>query len=365
MKIVIVGAGIAGLAIGWRLAQSGCSVEILERGVAGRGATWASAGMLAPGAEMNGEDGALAHFARQGRGLWPAFAVELEAASGHDIGFREAGSLILAQDDARARSVMQRASLANAAWLTPAELRAREPLLSHAIHGALYVGEDAHVDNRALGPALAAALARSGVSLREHCHVEALAIANGRVQGVVTPSGSVKGDIVILACGAWLNAIGGIDSGDLPAIKPAKGQMVALEPPSGTILPHALIWTEDAYLVPRRGRLLVGATLEDAGFDTSVTRTARDTLMNAAARVIPACSGWRVAEIWAGLRPRSADDAPVIGSTGISGLYVAGGQFRNGILFAPAIADAMRQLVLGEPKGTDIAAFDPNRFAHP
>src|SRR5579864_6533225 len=135
MKILIIGAGIAGLAIAWRLAGDGRSVEILERGISGRGATWASAGMIAPGAELGGQTSAMAEFARQARVKWPAFAKELESASGQAIDYREAGSLLVAESAAQAGALeSQAAELAGrgiaAAWLTPDELRKREPLLS-------------------------------------------------------------------------------------------------------------------------------------------------------------------------------------------------------------------------------------------
>ncbi len=369
MKILIVGAGIAGLAIGWRLAEAGAAVNILERGRAGRGASWASAGMLAPGAEAGAEARPpVAWLAHESRNAWPSFAKELETASGCDIGFREDGSLITADSETRARALTEQvanlqASGAAVSWLAPKELREREPLLSPNLRGALYVGGDAQVDNRALLDALCVALSRSHVPIREECVVRSLVTEKNRVRGVVTEAGMIEGDAVILATGAWLNFIGGTLPDDLPKVMPAKGQMVALEPPDGTVLAKALIWDGDVYLVPKRGRLLAGATMEDAGFDTSVTREARDRLVKATARLIPASSEWRLAEIWAGLRPRTADGAPVLGATAISGLYVAGGQFRNGILFAPLIAEVMGRIVMGEPPAPEMTAFDPRRFS--
>jgi glycine oxidase len=242
-------------------------------------------------------------------------------------------------------------------------MRAHEKLLSHELKGALHVADDAQVDNRALGDALRAALAKNKAVLREDCEVRSLLIADSGVREVITSRGNIAADAVILACGAWLNLIGGVAPEILPPVKPAKGQMAALAPPPGAVLPRFLIWGEDAYLVPRRDRLFVGATVEDADFDTAVTREARDTLLGAAARLIPSLSQWRLAEMWAGLRPRAPDDAPVLGATPVAGLYVAGAQFRNGILFAPAVAEMLCGLVLGESPGLDITAFDPRRFA--
>ena len=366
MKIVIVGAGIAGLAIGWRLTEQGAAVEILERGIVGRGATWAAAGMLAPGSELGKDLGASGWLARDGRERWPRFAAELEAASGRRIGYAETGSLIVAGTEDRARALRALAATPGAngaAWLDAAELRKKEPLLSSALHGALHIRQDAQVDNRALGEALRNALIRRNVIVREHCAVRSLVVAGRHVSRVVTSQGLISADAVILSCGAWTNLVAGIASEDLPPIRPAKGQMAALQPPEGTALPRFLIWAEDVYLVPRANRLFVGATVEDASFDTSVTREAYDVLIAAAAAIIPSLSGWSVAEMWAGLRPRTPDDAPALGATNLGGLYVAGGQFRNGILFAPAIAEAMCDLVLRHADDARLTAFDPRRFS--
>ncbi len=368
MKILIVGAGIAGLAIGWRLAQAGADIEILERGRAGRGATWAAAGMLAPGVETGAGREPLAEFARVARDAWPSFARELESASGCEIGFRQTGSLVVAENADRVRTLKHHAGkLKNAgedaSWLEPAAMRARESLLSSDLHGALYVAGDAQVDNRALAEALRAALERSGARLREGREVRSLIVDENRLRGVVTADGAIEADLAILASGAWLNLLNGVSADVLPRIAPVKGQMIALEPPRGTVLPKALLWDDDVYLVSRRDRLFAGATVEDAGFDTSVTREARERLVRATARLIPAASDWRLAEIWAGLRPRSPDGLPVLGQTAVEGLYVASGQFRNGILFAPSVAETMRAIVLGGENAH--AGFDPKRFSRP
>jgi glycine oxidase len=369
MKVVIIGAGVAGLAIGWRLAQRGCSVEILERGVVGRGATWASAGMIAPGAELDEPGDALAQFAREARTKWPSFAREIESASGRLIDYVESGSLLIAETGERARVLETKAAELAAAgskagWLVREKALAREPLLSGDVHGALHVPDDAHVDNRVLAEALLAACIAAGVRMREHCDVRSILVEAGRAHAVIVNDGTIRADVIVLACGAWMNLIGGPGTEDLPGIKPVKGQMVACERPAGVRLPAALIWGEGVYLVPRRGRLLVGATVEDAGFDTSVSREVCERLIGAAARIVSALRDWPVAEMWAGLRPRSADDLPVLGASAIAGLYIASGQFRNGILFAPAVADALTAAILGDVSTTAWTVFDPSRFSH-
>ncbi len=365
MKVIIVGAGIAGLAIGWRLAQGGADIEIYDRGLAGRGATWAAAGMIAPGAELHGESEELTRFARLSRAAWPAFAAELESESGNSIGYSEPGSLITALDEARARTLERRArELAStgidAQWLPSALLPMREPTLSPALRGALYIPGDAQVDNRLTGDALRIALARRRVAVHENTEVRQLLIESGRVRGIICANGAVASDAVVVASGAWLNAFGAV--AELPPVVPVKGQMVAVQPPEGAALPKHLLWGESAYLVSRHGRVLIGATVEDAGFDTSVSGEACSRLVAAAAQIVPALSGWRISEMWAGLRPRTPDGAPVIGACALEGLYVAGGQFRNGILFAPSVADTVRRLVLTSEPVPEIAAFAPARF---
>jgi glycine oxidase len=364
MNVIIVGAGIAGMAIGWRLAQAGAEVELYDRELAGRGATWAAAGMIAPGAELKDESRELAAFARRSRAAWPGFAAELEAESGCNIGYSEPGSLILAFDDTRAHALAQHASeldASGAAWLGQQTVLQREPLLSPEVRGALYIPGDAQVDNRLTAEALRIALARRNFAIHENTEVRGLLIHDNRVRGIVCAKGTIVGDAVIVASGAWLNEFGGAPA-ELPPVTPVKGQMVAVRAPGGAMLPKHLLWGDDAYMVARGGRVLIGATVEDAGFDTSVSAEACTRLLSAASRIVPAFRGWPVSEMWAGLRPRTPDGAPVLGASSVDGLYVAGGQFRNGILFAPAVAEAMQQIILTSQSASELRSFDPRRF---
>ena len=358
MKTVIVGGGIAGLAIAWRMAREGMSVELVERGICGRAASWAAAGMIAPGGEAAGETGPLALFARQARQAWPSFARMLEVESGTVVSYRETGSLMLAQNEGQARR-MQRQTTPSAIWLDQKELLAREPLLSPHLAGALYFPNDAQVDNRAVCEALRSALLARNITIHENCDARSLICSASKIRGLSTSLGTISADRIVLACGAWTNLIPGLEC-DLPPVKPVKGQMAACIPPAGIAAPGALIWSDEVYLVPRGDRLLIGATVEDAGFDASVERRAWDELSRSAARLISSIRDWGLAEFWTGLRPRTPDDAPVLGATATEGLYVAGGQFRNGILFAPAVAETMLEIMRGN--ATRIAAFDPLRF---
>jgi glycine/D-amino acid oxidase-like deaminating enzyme len=203
------------------------------------------------------------------------------------------------------------------------------------LFGALQIATDAQVDNRALTDALCAAATRAGAKLRERCAVRSLIISDGRARGVITEQGQSQADLDRAGLRRLDESRGRSEQRGAAAGTAREGQMAACEPPPCVTLPEALIWSDDVYLVPRQNRLFIGATVEEAGFDTSVTREACDWLLASAARVIPSLSGWRLAEMWAGLRPRTPDDAPVLGTTSIDRLLVAGGQFRNGILFAP------------------------------
>ncbi len=369
MRIVIIGGGVAGLAIGWRLASAGCEVQILERALAGRASSWAAAGMLAATAETEAHDNGYTGLAHEGRAAWPKFATDLEKVSGIDLGYRACGTLLIAQSDTRATALKRAATELSAQgenikWRTAEEARLIEPLLSPAIHGALLAPEDAQVDNRKLSAALARAFVSCGGTLREQCDVHALDIESGAVRGVATATGKITADKVVIAAGAWSSTLGGLDQGVVPPIRPAKGQMTAVAPPKGVEMPGHLIWGEEiVYLVPRTGTLLIGATVEDVGFETSVTQEALHELIARASRLIPSLSSWRVVESWAGLRPRTADDSPVIGATPVDGLFIASGQYRNGILFAPVIADMIRGLVLEEEPNPIFDGFSPMRFA--
>ena len=365
MKVVIIGAGVAGLAIGWRLAQLGADVTIFERDVAGRSATWAAAGMLSAGAEVSALGEAQAALGREARNRWPEFARELESASGRNLLYRETGALVVAHDEAGVRSLRGECERlgADSNWLDARAAHAHEPTLAPHIQGALLVHGDADVDNRALAEALAIAYARAGGVLREGCPVRSLLTEDGRAAGVLTAEGAVAADAVVIAMGPWSGALAGVPPEFLPPIRPAKGQLVSFAPPPGAAVPRGVTGDHHVYLVPRGNHVIVGATVEDAGFDIAVTDAARDELVASAARIVPAAAKWRIAECWAGLRQRSTDDAPTLGGTAMPGLFVASGQFRNGILFAPAVADAIASLVLGRRVPFAVEAFDPRRFA--
>ena len=235
-------------------------------------------------------------------------------------------------------------------------LREKAPLLTGDFAGALWVPQEAHVDSRALGVALTMAFQKAGGILKTNEAVVRIERRGGRAAIAHTPFGLYHADVFVLAAGAW----SGLVEAEIAPIEPVKGEMIALTPPPGESLPGPVIWGNGIYAVPRGGEMLIGATVENAGFDTSTTDRALDELRAAAEALMPALKDWTLVDHWAGLRPRSPDGLPLLGPTKLEGLWLAGGQYRNGILFAPAIAETMCEQMLG--RAAVIPAFDPRRF---
>jgi glycine oxidase len=351
MKVLIIGAGVAGLGIGWRLLQASAEVTILERGQPGMGASWAAAGMLAVTAELEDASDPERALALRSAEQWPAFAAELEEASGRAVFLARDGALLLAADGAELEAMSGRAG-AGLTLVGPDEARRLAPLLGDTL-GGLWSPDEAHVDNRALAEALTVAVLKAGGTILPSEPGVAIERHRGRVISVLTPYGRHYADAILVAAGAWSGLLDNIP------IQPVKGEMIALAPRQGTLPPGPVIWGDGVYCVPRHGRLLVGATVEEAGFDTSLSGLARQGLRRAAEKLMPGLKTWDLVDQWAGLRPKSPDGLPLLGQLE-EGLFVASGQYRNGILFAPAVAGEMADLILG--KGRAIPQFDPLRF---
>ena len=367
-RVVVIGAGVIGLGIAWRLAAR-AAVTVFDRGKAGAGASHAAAGMLAACAEAEPGEETLVALGRESQRRWPAFAEELERTTGVDVELRTEGTLVVAltaDDQATIAHHLefQRQLALPLEWLSAAATRAREPRLAGKIAGALFSPEDHQVDNRKLAHALRIAAEQAGVDIREHQPVKELVVQGGQARGVVLDDGtSVPADIVVLAAGAWSRGIGGLPPDRRPPVRPIKGQMLALRmDPAAPLLSHVL-WAPGVYLVPRRdGRLIVGATVEEKGFDDTITAGGLLTLLEAAWRAIPAVEELPVDEIWVGHRPGSRDDAPILGPGPLAGLFYATGHHRNGILLAPVTADAMARLILDDVVEPAIKPFGLERF---
>src|SRR5271170_5875421 len=240
MKVVVIGAGVAGLSIGWRLARSGCEVVVLERARPGRGATWAAGGMLAAAAENADDTKPDAQLAARGAVLWPDFARDLESNSGHPVFYRRDGSLIVASSQPEMEALSRRAGNV-ASMLSPQDARSMEPLLGEGMAGALFAPDDAQVDNRALGLALAVAFTNAGGILQMNEAVVRLEMSGDRILGARTPFALHEGDAFVIAAGAWSGALKGIPPDALPPVVPVKGEMIAFKLASGAHLPTRLI----------------------------------------------------------------------------------------------------------------------------
>ena len=368
---VVIGGGVIGLCVARELAGAGLTVTLVERDRLGRGSSHAAAGMLAPQAEAD-EDDAFFRFARRSREMYTAFAAELLEETNTDIELDRTGTLCVAFTETEELKLARRHAWQSAAnlqveRLAPDEARKIEPHLSNDLRAALLLPDDWQVENRRLTHALAASCATRGVELltgTEVLNVERDAIGK-RVEGVHTSRGRIATSTVVVAAGAWASRLGGF--GANRKIEPVRGQMICLEA-SPPIVRH-VVYGEHAYLVPRRdGRLLVGATVEQVGFDARVTAGGVGALAAQATKIVPRTSGLPFADAWASLRPRAADALPVIGRAGeTEGLIFAAGHYRNGILLAPLTARLVCDLVVAGSHAEApemLRDFSPARFAH-
>lgn len=368
-RTAVIGGGVIGLAVGWRLAQAGCSVDIYERGEAGKGASWAAAGMLAAGVETEPGELGLYTLNRSSQLAWPRFAAELEAASGQDVELRQEGTLMVAlnRDDAaqlRYTYDFQRAHGIALEWLNGAQARQREPFLHANLAAAVFSAGDHQVENRKLVRALRSAFLTAGGKLHEHAVVTAIDTAGDKVTGLRLETERVTADCVVLAAGAWSGEIAGLPVVARPPVRPVKGQMLALRMDREAPLLRHVIWTPRVYLVPRSdGRLIVGATTEERGFDGNLTAGGVLSLLEGAWRALPGVEELPIDEMWVGFRPGSRDDAPILGPSTVSGLVFATGHHRNGILLTPVTADAVAHYILTGEITEVIRPFGVTRFA--
>ena len=364
MEVLIVGAGIVGCAVAWRLQQAGVRCTVLERSIPGAEASSAAAGILAPQAEADGP-GAFLELCLASRALYPAFVRELREASDVDVAFRACGVLAVQLDDAeighaRQRIAWQRARGLEAEWLDAAATRALEPELSPDVLGAAHFPGDAVVDNRLLVSALTIAAARAGARFVT-TQVHGLLERGGRVTGVATDQGELGGDAVVVAAGAWTGLVPGAlaSSG---AVRPARGQMLMVR----TRVPicRHVVFGAHGYAVPRTdGRVLLGSTMEFAGFEKQVTAGGLASVLGQGLRLFPGLAGAPVIETWAGFRPHTPDGLPVLGPAQTPGLFLASGHFRNGILLTPITASVLTDTILGRVPTIDLTPFRVDREA--
>ncbi len=372
--VVVVGGGVIGLAAAWQVAVRGMTVAVVDPDP-GRGASWAAAGMLAPVSEVHHGEESLLVLALESARRWPDFAAELTRAVGHPVGYRSTGTLVVAADDgdrawAQELYEFQRDLGLEAQWLTGRRARHHEPSIAPGVRGAIWVPGDHQVDNRLLVEALLSAATGAGAVLHRQ-RAAALECSAGTVAGVRLAAGTtLHAPAVVLAAGTWSAELDGLPRGAVPPVRPVKGQILRLAPsrraPVLSTTVRGLVQGSSVYVVPRRdGTVVVGATVEERGFDTDVTAGAVYELLRDAHRVVPGLTEMVVGEVGAGLRPGSPDNAPIVGRptvAGVDGLVVATGHYRQGILLAPLTAAAVAAMVGGDEPPDVMAPFGPGRF---
>jgi glycine oxidase len=337
--IIIAGAGIIGLSLALELRQRGLQVLVLDRAAPGQEASSAAAGMLAAGGFETPP--ALQPLALESARLFPEYVGKLEDVSGINTDFRRYGTIVFGLH----------AAPPGGQQLSADELQATEPLLQSLGQPAFFAQEDS-VDPRLLMKALLAAAQKRGVEIRSNIDVKNIRAGVNGVEAV-TASGTLAAAQAVNCLGAWSGT----------PVRPRKGQMLYLEPQRKDLLRH-VVHAPEVYIVPRStGRVLLGATVEDVGFDKQVVPSTVHELHEAAARYLPELDSAPVIESWAGLRPGTPDDLPILGPTATPGVFIASGHFRNGILLAPVTAQIMADVVIGKRPGLNISAFSPSRFA--
>ncbi len=348
--IIVAGGGIIGLTLALELRKRGASVLVVDRGEPGQEASRAAGGMLVDC--LMETPAALESLATASANMYPQFVRELEVRSGLNVDLRDAGTIQLL-------SQKERTSHPHFAEQhpLPASMAQMEPTLVAQQHTSAYLAERS-VDPRALVAAAYESAKRAGVTFVK-AEINAVNVAHGRSSGVATSAGSFESDSVVNCAGAWAGQFG---PHPFPT-RPVKGQMLCLAAPSENLLRH-VIRSPHVYLIPRSdGRILAGATVEEAGFDKQTVASTIDKLHEAAATLVPELRHARRLEAWAGLRPGTPDGLPILGATGTPGYFVATGHFRDGILLAPITAQVMADAITGVRPVYDLSPFSPARFA--
>jgi glycine oxidase len=371
--VVIAGGGVIGLSIAWRAAEEGLRVTLCDP-TPGHGATWAAAGMLAPVTEAHIGEEYLMRMNLEAAERWPAFAADLERASGTGVGYTPCGTVVVAADTSDMavvdRILSFHRSLGLTSWrLTASECRELVPALAPGVRGGASSPSDHQVDNRLLVDALVRAVDAAGVD-RISVPVKEVRISGGKATGVILDDGrEVRAANVVASAGCWTSKLAGIPAGVLPPVRPVKGHILRLRGPKSQPLlernVRCMVHGTSLYLVPREdGSIVVGATVEEKGYDTSVQAGAVYELLRDARTIVPGIAELELAESLAGLRPGSPDNGPFIGWTRIERLAVATGHYRNGILLAPVTADAMCAVLLGGDVPAVIEPFRADRATY-
>jgi len=366
--VLIIGGGVIGLSIARELHKKGVRrIMIVERGKAGKEASFAAAGMLAPNAETEKIDD-FYHFCAGSLKLYPDFAADLFEETGVDIELDRSGTLFAAFSDMdsaslRRRFNAQRDTGLHVALLSAGETMGFEPFISQDVRESLFFAEDWQVENRKLLAALLKYAELNGIEVCEHTEILRLCINAGKIVGAESSAGKFIADVTVLATGAWTSLIKLGETTVPVTVKPIRGQMIAFHPTERWL--RKVIYSPRGYLVPRRdGRILAGATVEDVGFDSSVTEDGVDRLCEAASEIAPRLAGLEISDHWAGLRPYAADGFPVLGEiANVDNLFVATAHYRNGILLAPLTAKILAERITKGETKEFLKIFSPQRFS--
>ena len=369
--VIVIGGGLIGSSIALRLAQAGLRVSVIDRGEPGSEASSAAAGMIAPQGEKV-ESEAFTNLCWASHGLYPEFVSEIESLSGKQVGYRGDGSLLVAFDKDQAKDLDRIRSGASLGLPIEAAAQARSERLSASgiarhlrgmaddVLGGLFLPADHWVDNERLTAAVIESARRLNVTFVANTAIDRLAIGDGRVQSILAGSERFSAGEFILAAGAWSGTLARSVGLEIPTV-PCRGQMMEFE--LGAELP-IVVRAGHHYLVPRAGRrAIVGTTSEYAGFEKAVTAAGLDSILEGTLRLAPFLAEARFVRAWAGLRPDTADHLPVLGPSGIAGLSVATGHFRNGILLAPVTARLIADLIVTGAALESLRPFRVDRFA--
>jgi glycine oxidase len=367
-QVVVVGGGLIGLAVARELAGRGGRVTVLERGEPGAAASWAAGGMLSPRAEAL-RPGPFLELGLASLDRYPGFIDGVVRESGVPVEFAGGGKLLLATTAAEAGQLAARYGWQEGAAgagagierIAAAEARRLEPAIAPEVVEALWVRDDHRVDNRALVRAVRLAAEARGVTIRAGALVTAVQVRGGRVTGVTLAGDErIGAESVVIAAGAWSGVLAGLP--EPLAVAPVRGQMVELD--GGVGLLGRVVMSPGCYIVPRRaGRLLVGSTMERAGFVAVATAAGVQALLAAAIAAVPALAGAPLVGTWGGLRPGTPDELPILGADPeVAGLFHATGHFRNGILLAPITAEVVGAAWAGEAPAVEIAPFSVARL---
>jgi glycine oxidase len=364
--ILVVGGGVIGLSIAWRAALRGLTVTVLDP-APGSGASHHAAGMLAPVTEVHYGEEDLLRLNLSAAQRYPSFVAELEQAAGTPVGYRATGTLAVAFDADDKAALDELHGYQSGLGLVSQPVDAREcrqlePFLATSVRGGLLVEGDHQVDNRRLVAALLLACERERVEIRPDSARE-VQVTGDRVVGV----DGISAGHTVLAAGCWSAQLTGLPAHAQPNVRPVKGQIIRLrddvEHPVLARNVRAFVRGRPIYLVPRRdGEVVLGATSEEQGFDTRLTVEGTGDLLADARVLLPRLGEIELAEMSVGLRPGSPDNAPMIGAGAMSGLLIATGHYRNGILLAPVTADAITQLIVDGTTPDGYERFDPGRF---